>query len=145
MTTEQATSVLINPKNHLLNGRKLVVEYAGADAVRRGAPKAKREAGVDPPKRRESTSRGPRTERLQNRESLDSMSKDKAQQSVTESTDVPKTRPTQRRAEGDRREPLDMDKRIKGPRVRPKPGAALALAKRETAAILPSQGKKITF
>ena len=28
---------------------------------------------------------------------------------------------------------------------RPKPGAALALAHRETAAILPSQGQKITF
>lgn len=30
-------------------------------------------------------------------------------------------------------------------RVRTKPGAALALAKRETAAIVPSQGKKIVF
>lgn len=31
------------------------------------------------------------------------------------------------------------------PRGRPKPGAALALAKRESAAIVPSQGQKITF
>ena len=35
--------------------------------------------------------------------------------------------------------------RHKGPRTRPKPGAALALAKRESAAIIPSQGQKITF
>jgi hypothetical protein len=146
MTTEHATSVLINPKNHLLNGRKLVVEYAGADAVRRGAPKAKREAGVDPPKRGESKSHGPRAERLQNRKSHD-FSKDKAQESVAQSADVLKTqsRPTWRGADSDGRVPTGTDKKVKGPRVRPKPGAALALAKRETAAILPSQGKKITF
>lgn len=34
---------------------------------------------------------------------------------------------------------------MKGPRHRPKPGAALALAKRESAAILPSSGKKTVF
>ena len=33
----------------------------------------------------------------------------------------------------------------KGPRTRPKPGAALALAKRESAMIVPGQGHKITF
>lgn len=32
-----------------------------------------------------------------------------------------------------------------GKRERPKPGEALALAQRGTAAILPSQGQKITF
>jgi hypothetical protein len=35
--------------------------------------------------------------------------------------------------------------RHKGPKTRPKPGAALALAKRESVAIVPSQGQKITF
>ncbi|KAF8514847.1 RNA-binding domain-containing protein [Hysterangium stoloniferum] len=33
---EDATAVLINPRNHNLDGRKLVVEYASAEAVRRG-------------------------------------------------------------------------------------------------------------
>jgi hypothetical protein len=35
--------------------------------------------------------------------------------------------------------------RVPGKGERPKPGAALALAQRGTAAILPSQGQKITF
>ena len=35
--------------------------------------------------------------------------------------------------------------RVSGKGERPKPGAALALAQRGTAAILPSQGQKITF
>ncbi|KAI5985574.1 hypothetical protein EDC04DRAFT_3129610, partial [Pisolithus marmoratus] len=33
---EQATNALINPRNHRLKGRDLVVEYASPDAVRRG-------------------------------------------------------------------------------------------------------------
>jgi RNA recognition motif-containing protein len=145
-TIEQATSVLINPKNHLLNGRKLVVEYAGADAVRRGAPKAKREEGV-PLKGRESKSHGPRADRLKHKQHQD-MSEGKSEQSVAQSVSVVEAQPhpKQHHTEGDeRRQPIGMEKKIKGPRVRPKPGAALALAKRETAAILPSQGKKITF
>ena len=36
ITTEQATAVLINPRNHHLDGREIVVEYASPDAVRRG-------------------------------------------------------------------------------------------------------------
>lgn len=35
-TTVQATAALIDPRNHSLNGRALVVEYASAEAVRRG-------------------------------------------------------------------------------------------------------------
>lgn len=145
-TTEQATSVLINPKNHLLNGRKLVVEYAGADAVRRGAPKAKREEWVASPKKRES--HGPRAERLKKTQHQD-LSKSKNEQSPAQSVpvvEVQQPHSIQRRSEDDeRRQAIGMEKKMKGPRVRPKPGAALALAKRETPAIVLSQGKKITF
>ena len=35
-STEHATAALTNPRNHQLNGRKLVVEYASPEAVRRG-------------------------------------------------------------------------------------------------------------
>ncbi|KIL70376.1 hypothetical protein M378DRAFT_54774, partial [Amanita muscaria Koide BX008] len=41
VSTENATSALVNPKNYLLNGRKLVIEYASPDAVRRGMSKPK--------------------------------------------------------------------------------------------------------
>jgi len=37
------------------------------------------------------------------------------------------------------------DREGRKPKGRPKPGAALALAKRESAAIVPSLGQKITF
>ncbi|KAJ7693865.1 hypothetical protein B0H17DRAFT_932497 [Mycena rosella] len=144
---EHATSVLVNTKNHMLNGRKLVVEYASADAVRRGAPKVKREeGGADrvPQRRKEAKSRGPRAEKKLEREH-------KAGDAPTSTFGPPRAggRPSydktstphaSRDAEsgGGARE-------RKGPKNRPKPGAALALAKRESAAIVPSQGKKVVF
>ncbi|KAG9118740.1 hypothetical protein FRC07_006608, partial [Ceratobasidium sp. 392] len=36
LNTTYATAVLVNPRNHHLNGRKLVLEYGSPDAVRRG-------------------------------------------------------------------------------------------------------------
>ncbi|KAG9087225.1 hypothetical protein FRC06_002634 [Ceratobasidium sp. 370] len=36
LNTAYATAVLVNPRNHHLNGRKLVLEYGSPDAVRRG-------------------------------------------------------------------------------------------------------------
>ncbi|KAJ7368780.1 hypothetical protein DFH08DRAFT_33059 [Mycena albidolilacea] len=134
---EHATSVLVNPKNHLLDGRKLTVEYASADAVRRGAPKVKREPGEMPQRRNEAKSRGPRAEKKFQRErdapvrKADSYERPAAPPSVPQGgADVAVAEPEQRR---------------KGPKNRPKPGAALALAKRESAAIVPSQGKKVVF
>lgn len=143
-TIDHATAVLINPKNHLLNGRKLVVEYASADAVRRGAPKVKREEGVAPPRRRDTQSRGPRPDWPDRRQHDSSWPKPKEELSeippVVDAQDPVKhrygERDDQTQSTGGRK---------KGPKVRPKPGAALALAKRESAAIVPSKGQKITF
>lgn len=39
-SVQHATDALVNPKNHHLNGRELKVQFASADAVRRGASKA---------------------------------------------------------------------------------------------------------
>lgn len=123
------------------------MEYASADAVRRGAPKAKREDGVVPYKGRESKSHGS-PERSKHRRFQNS-SKFTSEQSSPHSVPVVEKQPHPKQAhtegDGERRQSVWTEKKIKGPRVRPKPGAALALAKRETAAILPSQGKKITF
>ncbi|KAG5648807.1 hypothetical protein DXG03_000156 [Asterophora parasitica] len=141
---EHATASLINPKNHHLNGRKLVVEYAGAEAVRRGAPKAKWEEGAAPPKRRD----GPPQKRFEKSERPERKPRqywhnDKVDEpvdpAIAAETEAEGTKPRYRgeeRGEG---------RREKGPRSRPKPGAALALAKRESAAIVPSKGNKITF
>ncbi|KAK7054103.1 hypothetical protein R3P38DRAFT_3171626 [Favolaschia claudopus] len=135
---EHATSVLVNPKNHQLDGRQLKVEYASADAVRRGAPKEKRENGGNggtegiPRWRKEAKSRGPRQEKKLEREKKATQMR-KADTYAQPTTDV---------GEGPTGTP---ERKRKGPKNRPKPGAALALAKRESAAILPSQGKKVVF
>ena len=138
MTIEQATSALINPKNHQLNGRNLVVEYASPDAVHRGAPKGK---SSDGPTAKD------RSNRLPSRPYHDFRSNHSFSQprETSESADATKfpiadsdsIKHTSMRSKG--------DVKHKGPKTRPKPGAALALAKRESAAILPSQGHKITF
>ncbi|KAJ7639274.1 hypothetical protein FB45DRAFT_1001197 [Roridomyces roridus] len=135
-SVEHATSALINPKNHQLNGRSLVVEYASADAVRRGAPKAKREEGGGgggdrkQRPRKEPRSSGPRAEKREKRPAMDS--------------NVPVAAASQ---DADAAAPhnADSESRRKGPKSRPRPGAALALAKRESTAIVPSQGKKVVF
>jgi len=134
MTIEHATSALINPKNHQLNGRSLIVEYAGPDAVRRGAPKGK-------------SSDGPVAKDRRNRSHRTFTQPKEASESADATTETPAA------ADSDLMDHILPVKqwtssgvsRHKGPKTRPKPGAALALAKRESAAILPRQGHKIIF
>lgn len=147
---DHATSVLINQKNHHLNGRELVVQYAGADAVRRGAVKTKPVDGAAPKKGRRPLSAGYKPKRPQTQGESSSADKEpsrkhrepKQVEDDSASSKVKRENPDedQRTSRGEKD-----GVRHKGPRTRPKPGAALALAKRESAAIIPSQGQKITF
>ncbi|KAG5339173.1 hypothetical protein C0989_005300 [Termitomyces sp. Mn162] len=148
-TTEDATAALINPKNHRLNGRDLVVEYAGPDAVRRGAPKgSKREDGSAPPpsRKRETPLHSKRAERPE-RKTRHNQDETKIEEGPVEQEEEQghhvHVNPEHRREV--RKTFVGKERKEKGPRSRPKPGAALAQAKRESAAILPSQGNKITF
>jgi RNA recognition motif-containing protein len=133
-STEHATAALINPRNHRLNGRDLVVEYASADAVRRGGgPRLQSEHKSGPGKRH--SDRQPDTEsrpRSQSRPRRRDEKEHSTQQDAADST---------------RRNQKEGPRHIKADRVRgrPKPGAALAQAPRESAAIIPSQGQKIVF
>jgi len=145
--TEHATSALINTKNHFLDGRKLVVEYASPDAVRRGGG-----PGHTRDKKPRGEKDGAKEQRPRRRVEDDSETSFKRK---------PKQEPARTDTEGDeqvqdtpaKRRRVDDDsgtagrgvKGGKNPRARAKPGAALALAKRETAAIVPAQGKKIVF
>ncbi|KAF9534631.1 hypothetical protein CPB83DRAFT_901605 [Crepidotus variabilis] len=146
-TIDNATAALINLKNHHLNGRNLVVQYAGPDAVRRGASKS-----LIPGQRYKPKPLSAGYKKTRGRKDDDV--KGKANVLATEaanSTDPSDItlNPNKQRERKDRTVPSDHQAapfpRHKGPKSRPKPGAALALAKRETAAIVPSQGKKITF
>jgi len=138
-TTEHATSALINLKNHHLNGRDLVVEYASADAVRRGTPKGphqKSSGNVIQPL-------------IQTRQKKPHADKDTPSQKKTgvdekaESAQIPLEQKEGSHSKW--KPPAARDRGGRKPKGRPKPGAALALAKRESAAIVPSLGQKITF
>jgi hypothetical protein len=132
--TEDATSALINPKNYFLNGRKLVIEYASPDAVRRGMPKAKQtnKEELHKKKRRAGPRAGQDGDAPENEEieqhPLKRQRVDKASNGNVQQHD-------KRRINGPN----------KGPKYRKKPGAALASAQREFVAIVPSQGKRIKF
>jgi len=144
---EHATAALVNPKNHRLDGRNLVVEYASPDAVRRGGggPRPRLDERAGP---RQGSSRGGRTDRgvrggggrgvKEDRGSNNSQARVEIEpdNGATNAEITENMGPTH--AEADKGG-------YKGVKGRSKPGAALAMAKRESAAIVPSRGKKITF
>ena len=139
MTVEHATSALINPRNHQLNGRNLIVEYASPDAVRRGAPKGKSSDGPIAKDRRNRPPTRPYPDRSFTQPKEASESADAGKSPVADSD------PMNHISSEKEWIPSKGNVRHKGPKTRPRPGAALALAKRESVAILPSQGHKITF
>lgn len=151
-STEGATDALVNPKNHFLDGRKLVIEYASPDAVRRGGniPRSKDKDRKDGGPGAKGRGPQPRADCAHaHREAPGADRKRKvysedadAAEEVTDREDA--SRKKRRTEDGyGTRSAAGKDK--KPARARPKPGAALALAKRETAAIVPSQGQKIVF
>ncbi|KAJ3775666.1 hypothetical protein FB446DRAFT_378214, partial [Lentinula raphanica] len=156
--TATSTSALTNPKNHHLNGRNLVVEYASADAVKRGPNKPReprdkpRAAGPHGSKEKAGhrTKGSRRSDGVSNETTSSRPSrKDKPgprHGDVDGSTTVHDTPdPTSAGHKLRGRDPDGAYTRHKGPRNRPKPGAALAQAKRQSAAIVPTSGKKIVF
>ncbi|CCL99407.1 uncharacterized protein FIBRA_01425 [Fibroporia radiculosa] len=152
-TVEHATSALINPKNHFLDGRKLVVEYASPDAVRRGGWLVRSNDTKHASHLHGDSKEHRSRERLPRADGADKQNKRKTMMpdGGAEGDDLA----DEAAAESPKRRKVDDDSRTaakntrlrdgKGLRVRSKPGAALALAKRETAAIVPSQGQKIVF
>jgi len=140
-STEHATAALINPRNHTLDGRKLKVEYASPDAVRRGG------GPREPDKHKaDGRSAGPGGK----------VRKPKSTGYVRKEPRSPgQSSEDGRKPDRKERKPDKLEHKFGVERgfgrggpwkgERPKPGAALALAQRGTAAILPSQGQKITF
>ncbi|BGP31346.1 Nucleolar protein 13 [Rhodotorula toruloides] len=158
----QATRALLNLHNHQLNGRKLNVEYASAEAVRRGAVGTKSGAGAGGgrgnagPRRRgpredgeggeeEYEERGAGGKKRREREWDDTDVKALAAQAGDETGyDGPPPR-AQRGPRPQRDEPRKAGREDGGAAKRPKPGAALAMAQRASEGIVQSTGKKITF
>ncbi|KAI0005058.1 hypothetical protein BJV74DRAFT_875612 [Russula compacta] len=139
-STEHATAALIHPKNHQLDGRKLVVEYASADAVRRGQ-------GVGHKLKKTSTESS--SEGYARKKRRGSAADDGAGEKSGAATTTTNSKLQEEKSTGaGRRSGAVAKPRVDGHRTRksrPAPGAALALAKREQVAIVPSQGRRITF
>ena len=136
-STEHATAALVHPKNHQLDGRKLVVEYASADAVRRG--------GGPGHKPRKMPAEGrPRTKRRDVLVGDEANEKDTMATTTTNSK-LEKEKSTVAGRGNDTPARSKVNNGTRTRKSRPAPGAALALAKREQVAIVPSQGRRITF
>ena len=130
-----ATSALTNPRNHFLDGRKLVLEYSSADAARRGGYREGGGKGLGKfgkPRTREGDGGGPRKKRRFDERAKTGEGEDN--ESTRNSGDRSFSKPW--------RDGLNTKSK---PQRRAKPGAALALAKRESTAIVPSQGTRMTF
>jgi RNA recognition motif-containing protein len=127
VSPEDATAALVNPRNYQLNGRKLVLEYASPDAVRRGG------GSIRPVKGKEHSRRvAPRTIRKQARDAKRS----NEGEPVAAHLHSDAARP---------RKPPSVRPRSLPSAGRAKPGAALADAHRERVAIVQSEGKKTVF
>ncbi|KAG8745537.1 hypothetical protein FRC10_007715 [Ceratobasidium sp. 414] len=128
LSTTYATAVLVNPRNHHLNGRKLVLEFGSPDAVRRGG------GGPRPRKEQAEKDQPGDTPRAAKRRKYASTNE--------QAEDGEETKPEPRKSAPKGGEQYV---RAKDGRLRPRPGAALAMARREAVAIVPSAGKKIVF
>ncbi|KAJ1308583.1 hypothetical protein OPQ81_004282 [Rhizoctonia solani] len=126
LNTTYATAVLVNPRNHHLNGRKLVLEYGSPDAVRRGG------GGPRPNKRQIEKDQPEETARAAKKRKFAEANADNNTAGEAAENPQPKSKEEQY-------------VRAKDGRLRPKPGAALAMAKKEAVAIVPSTGKRTVF
>lgn len=155
-----ARAALMNKKNHFLRGIKLTLQYASQEATKRAGGKRKRDSKDDRPGKRERQARTPRY--FEGAGAVDNGGDEGYEQrsAPPAHTDFKSEAASQARIaamvsgggggeEGERRrEPSDKrDKRGKKweSTGRPRPGAALAMAKRENVGIVESSGSKITF
>lgn len=135
---EHATAALLNSRNHRLNGRDLVVEYASADAVRRGGgPRSQNHEHKSTPGKRHSGRQHDTESRPQSRSRPRGHNEDEKEPHAKRTDAEPIPRRNFKEAPS--------HTKVDRSRGRPKPGAALAQAPRGSAAIIPSQGQKIVF
>ena len=157
-TTAQATAALINPYNHSLDGRSLVVEYASLDAARRGGYRPPVTEGEAAPGKRNGKHAGGRSVKgdrnkatvPREKENAELTNPSRSRTHENTGNEDTETKASKRNAGEDGERPA---KKSRGPEEkwanskhrRSKPGAALAMAQREKVAIVPSTGTRLTF
>ena len=124
-----------------------MVEYASADAVRRGGG-----AGPRPKNLKASgggASEGPARRKKKLGSTVDDRADERDLTTMTTTVATKKSKPQEEKGKASdlRSDAIGKAKVTSGStrKSRPTPGAALALAKREQVAIVPSQGRRITF
>ena len=147
-TTEFATLALTNPRNHSLDGRALVVEYASPNAAQRSG--SGRSRGPDEelgPKKAHKPRQSPKAKCL-----VEGPEKSEIEAAAANEGD--ENSPGEGAQKWHEAPPSTVSFRKHKPRLPPrstskakraKPGAALASAPRESGAIVASTGKKIIF
>ncbi|BGP15312.1 hypothetical protein JCM10213_002629 [Rhodosporidiobolus nylandii] len=154
----QATRALLNLRNHTLNGRKLNVEFASADAVRRGQlgtraaskanGRARREGGGaggrDDGERPQKRQRGGEDGGAQ-REGRGGAWGDDAARAYAAAGDFAAPAAPKERMQRPKKDRSGGGGDEGGRKERAKPGAALANAQRASEAIVESRGRKTTF
>lgn len=136
-STTEATQALLEPRNGRLLGRSLQLEYAGVDAIRRGASRNLLPDYVPTPRRR----RAPKP----SDDAVDSEASAPADASADAPADAePDASDAGLGARGSQGPPRRVPGRSRGP-TRLRPGAANAAAPRQHYAIQPSAGKRTTF
>jgi len=144
-TTEYATLALTNPRNHSLDGRALVVEYASPEAVRRSGlghhrgPNEEPSTGK-PPNR--ASRRLPKAERIAAKSAKSGTKVAAADEGDENSANEGAQK--EEHATVLRRERRQSPQSVRKAK-RARPGAALASAPRESGAIVASMGKRIIF
>ncbi|KAF8530906.1 hypothetical protein JB92DRAFT_2854255 [Gautieria morchelliformis] len=134
--TEDATTVLLDTRNHYLDGRKLVLEYASAEAVRRGGGPGAREHRDKTHYSKGDTAKT--ANRVRGERKTEGLAPIQPEEAETLGGQGGPPQKKTKTFDGKERERGGKGKRAK-------PGAALALAKREKVAIVPSSGKKTIF
>lgn len=155
-TVEQATASLIDPRNAFLDGRRIVLQYASADATRRGASKAQKSTQprvANPLKVGFQRNKPKRNVHQQEQE----QGKSKAQAEEPDklaplpgswdpNAPLPKKHKETKEERFARRAALPKGKGSPTATTRrAKPGAALANAQRASSGIVQSTGTKLTF
>ncbi len=134
-TLDQATASLIDPRNTFLDGRKLLLQYAGADATRRGASKTQK-TRLDAPRENKKVGFMRKRPRDQYSQPEEAQQEAPAPGSFDPDAPLPKKHKETKEERAARRA---------GPQRRAKPGAALANAPRASVGIVQSTGTKVTF
>lgn len=150
LSLTQATAALIHPGNHYLNGRALVLEYASADAARRGGGQRGEKRNSDPARtdksrhgfKRPFAEQEAKPEIHDVKAITDSGEGEKKHKPNKEERAALRAQKAQQSVRGGRD-----DRSSSGRERRLKPGAALARAQRASTGIVEGlpQGKKVTF